>query len=44
MDSVADQNALADQGGGNSQQLLMNKLHNNDKWMITCTYIDQNNS
>lgn len=44
MSSHAEQNALADQGGSNAQQLLMTKGHNNDKWMVTCTYIDQNNA
>ena len=41
--TVAEQNELADQGGGNAQELRMNKIHANDKWMVTCTYIDQNN-
>ena len=42
--TTAEQNALADQGGGNAQELRMNKLHNNDKWHVTCTYIHQNNA
>ena len=42
--TTAEQNALADQGGSNAQELRMNKLHNNDKWHVTCTYIDQNNA
>ena len=44
INSHAEQDALADQGGGNAQQLLMTKGHNNDAWMVTCTYIDQNNA
>jgi len=44
MNSNTDQDALADQGGGNAQQLLMAKGHANDAWMVTCTYIDQNNA
>ena len=44
MNSHADQDALADQGGGNAQQLLMAKGHANDAWHVTCTYIDQNNA
>ena len=42
--SHAEQDALADQGGGNAQQLLMTKGHANDAWHVTCTYIDQNNA
>jgi len=42
--TTAEQNALADQGGSNAQELRMTKGHNNDKWMVTCTYIDQNNA
>lgn len=42
--TTAEQNALADQGGSNAQELRMTKGHNNDAWMVTCTYIDQNNA
>ena len=39
----AYQDAIADQGSTTRQKLIMQKLHSNDKWMVTCTYIDQNN-
>mgnify|MGYP001219420734 CR=1 FL=1 len=39
----AYQDAIADQGTNTRQQLVMQKGHSNDKWMVTCTYIDQNN-
>ena len=43
LSTIAEQNAIADQGSGTPQNLNMIKGHNNDKWMVTCTYIDQNN-
>ena len=43
VDSIAKQNAIADQGGA-VQKLMCKKGHNNDLWNISITYIDQNNA
>ena len=44
LSSVAEQNAIADQGSSVSQGIEVKKNHNNDKWEIHLTYIDQNNA
>jgi hypothetical protein len=44
MTTAAEQDAIADQGSGVSQKLEVKKNHNNDKWEIHVTFIDQNNS
>ena len=44
LSTIAEQNAMADQGSSTAQNLNMIKGHANDKWMVTCTYIDQNNA
>ena len=44
LSTIAEQNAMADQGSSTPQNLNMIKGHANDKWMVTCTYIDQNNA
>ena len=38
------QDAVADQGSAVAQKLVATKLHNNDQFDISCTFIDQNNS
>jgi len=43
VDSIAKQDAIADQGGA-VQKLMCKKGHNNDLWNISITYIDQNNA
>jgi hypothetical protein len=43
VDSIAKQDAIADQGGA-VQKLMCQKGHNNDLWNISITYIDQNNA
>tara|TARA_B100000902_G_scaffold246436_1_gene233241 strand:+ start:288 stop:749 length:462 start_codon:yes stop_codon:yes gene_type:complete len=43
LSTIAEQDAIADQGSNTAQNLFCQKGHANDKWMVTCTYIDQNN-
>ena len=44
MDSVADQDAIADQNGGNAQSLqIRSSGGSNDQLHVVCTFIDQNN-
>ena len=42
--TAAEQDAIADQGSSVSQKLEVKKNHNNDKWEIHVTFIDQNNA
>ena len=45
MDSIADQNAIADQGHATAYQSLQCLAgHTNDEMHVVCTYIDQNNA
>ena len=44
LDSAADQNAVADQGSGTSQQLMISATENADSFEVHVTFIDQNNS
>ena len=44
MDDATKQDAIADQGSSVLQKLVVSKIHNNDQWEITVTYIDQNNA
>ena len=42
--SVAEQNAIADQGSSVAQKLEMSTWHTDDNFDVVITYIDQNNS
>ena len=44
LDSIAKQDAIADQGSSVPQKLLINTEHADDSFHVTCTYIDQNNA
>ena len=44
MNSIAKQNALADQGSSVAQKLMVEVQHASDNFDIHCTYIDQNNA
>ena len=44
LDSIAKQDAIADQGSGVIQKLLINTENASDSFHVTCTYIDQNNA
>ena len=44
LSTVAEQDAIADQGSSVSQWMGIKKHHNNDKWEIHLTFIDQNNA
>jgi hypothetical protein len=44
MDSIAKQDAIADQGSSVAQKLRIVTQHASDSFEVTCTYIDQNNS
>ena len=44
MDSIAKQDAIADQGSSVAQKLMVWTEHADDSFEVTCTYIDQNNS
>ena len=44
LSTVAEQNALADQGGSNAQKLQIHGEHADDNFDVHITYIDQNNA
>jgi len=44
LDSIAKQNAIADQGSSVAQKLMVEAEHSSDNFDIHCTYIDQNNA
>ena len=44
MDSVAKQNAIADQGSSVAQYIHCVTTHADDNYQIVITYIDQNNA
>ena len=44
MNAVDDQNAIADQGSGVAQKLVINSEHADDNFDVVCTFIDQNNA
>lgn len=44
LDSVAKQDAIADQGSSAVQKLVINAEHASDLFDVTCTFIDQNNA
>ncbi len=44
LDSVAKQDAIADQGSSVRQILYIDAEHSSDNIDVTCTFIDQNNS
>jgi hypothetical protein len=44
LDSIAKQDAIADQGSAVPQKLVMNAEHSSDGFELTCTFIDQNNA
>jgi len=44
LDSVAKQDAIADQGSSVPQLLIINAENPSDGFDVTCTYIDQNNA
>ena len=44
VDSVAKQDAIADQGSSVRQVLYIDAEHSSDNIDVTCTFIDQNNS
>ena len=44
LSTVAEQDAIADQGGSTAQKLMMGKDVNGDQWEVHITYIDQNNA
>ena len=44
LDTVAEQDAIADQGTATPQYLFMNVTHGSDRFDVICTFIDQNNS
>ena len=44
MDSVAKQDAIADQGSAVVQKLRIYGEHSSDNFDVTCTFIDQNNA
>ena len=44
MDSIVKQDAIADQGSAVAQKLEFIGSQANDRYDITCTYIDQNNA
>jgi|TARA_R110000823_G_scaffold268389_1_gene388267 hypothetical protein len=44
LDDATKQDAVADQGSSVAQIVEYTKNHNNDKWEIHTTYIDQNNA
>jgi len=44
MNTVAEQDAIADQGSTTAQKLTADATHANDNFVIGITYIDQNNA
>jgi hypothetical protein len=44
MTTAAEQDLIADQGGGTAQTLMVYSSNNNNKIDVHCTYIDQNNA
>ena len=44
MDDATKQNAIADQGQATAQKLIIDSEGAGDNFIVTCTYIDQNNS
>ena len=44
MDSIVKQDAIADQGQATAQKLEINSEAATDNFIVTCTYIDQNNA
>ena len=44
MSTAAEQDAIADQGGGTAQKLMIYSSNNNNKIDVHCTFIDQNNA
>ena len=44
MDDAVKQDAIADQGSSVATKMGAQKAHNDDKWEIIITYIDQNNA
>ena len=44
MDSIVKQDAIADQGQATAQKLIIDSEGAGDNFIVTCTYIDQNNS
>ena len=44
LDTVAEQDAIADQGTATPQYLVMTVTHGSDDYDVVCTFIDQNNS
>ena len=44
LSTVAEQDAIADQGGGASQSLSVNSEHADDDFDVTVTFLDQNNA
>jgi hypothetical protein len=44
LDDATKQDAVADQGSSVASVIEFKKNHNNDKWEIHTTYIDQNNA
>ena len=44
LDSIAKQDAIADQGSSVAQKLRIVTEHASDSFEVTCTYIDQNNA
>ncbi len=44
MTTAAEQDLIADQGGGTAQTLMIYSSNNNNKIDVHCTYIDQNNA
>ena len=44
LDSIAKQDAIADQGSSVAQKLRVVAEHASDSFEVTCTYIDQNNA
>ena len=44
LDSVAKQDAIADQATATAQKLFITGEHPSDNFDVTCTYIDQNNA
>ena len=43
LDTVAEQDAIADQGSSTPQYLVMNVTHGSDNYDVNLTFIDQNN-
>jgi hypothetical protein len=44
LDSIAKQDAIADQGSAVVQKLIVHGEHSADRLDVNCTYIDQNNA